>query len=141
VGVVDVEQFSNVDYVFVLHGSSKEAVNLPGSRSNRLVMSTKTDCVDFGAYGHAIEFLGGPEVVAEMYRYIVFVSSHVFGPILPKYWPAHLHWSRVFTSRLKDNVHGCSVSIACRNSDEPGGPGNCFQLFTYFEGVRIIESV
>ncbi len=112
-----------VDYAFMLQNGLAKHVDLPGSSNHAIIVNKFTDCVDFGAYGHAVEYLGGPELVAEMYSHVVFINSAAQGPILPKYWPKHLHWTRIFTSRLIGDVHACSISIGCKSPNDPSGPG------------------
>jgi hypothetical protein len=38
------------------------------------------------------------------YKHVVFVNSSVRGPFLPAYWPGDIHWTRVLTDRITDQV-------------------------------------
>jgi hypothetical protein len=105
-----VDEMSNIDYLFIIQGGNI-SVALP-NYTNVHVFKRPNDCYDFGAYGAVIEHLGGIEAIAK-YSYFIFVLPSAVGPILPKYWPESSHWTQVFISRLKDNVHACGTTIIC----------------------------
>jgi hypothetical protein len=77
---------------------------------------------DFGAYGKAIEWLGGIEAVSN-YSYFMFIIPSALGPILPKYWPNNLHWTHAFISKLTGDVHACSASLTCLPASDLGKYG------------------
>jgi hypothetical protein len=72
------------------------------------------DCYDFGAYGAAIELMGGIKAIGK-YSYFIFILPSAVGPILLKHWPEDSHWTQVFISRLRGNVHACGATIVCLN--------------------------
>ena len=101
---------ANLDYVLIIQGH-KCSVRLP-NRSNLIIIRRKNNCFDFGAYGYAIYKLGG-ELFLRKYDFFIFLNPSVIGPILPKYFPNNIHWSEIFTSRLKNDVHVVGTSIVC----------------------------
>jgi hypothetical protein len=115
-----VEMSIDVDYVFIIQGY-KTSVPIP-RYPNVKVLKRDNTCYDFGAYGKAIEWLGGINKVRK-YDFFVFINPSAIGPILPKYWPSELHWSKAFTLRLVNETHACSTSIVCLSRIDPAGRG------------------
>jgi hypothetical protein len=112
-GVVESD---SIDYLFIIQGYNT-TVKIPEFK-NVKILRRSNDCFDFGAYGAGFAFLGGLDSL-KRYSYFMFINPSAMGPILPKYWPESIHWSEIFTSRLKGNVHACGTSLFC----EYLGPG------------------
>jgi hypothetical protein len=138
-----VDNVDNIDYVFIVQGY-RVTVDIPEYK-NIKILKRKNDCYDFGAYGKVFKWLGGINSLRR-YDFFVFINPSVLGPILPKYWPTNIHWTEVFISRLDEDVHACSTSIACLPKDDLGGWGprieglkiSCFfklQNFIYYSGT------
>jgi hypothetical protein len=115
-----VDQSDMIDYVFIIQGFNT-SVSIP-EYPNVKVLKRENTCFDFGAYGKALEWLGGIGNLSK-YEFFVFINPSALGPILPKYWPTDLHWSKAFTSRLINDVHACSTSIVCLAWYDPAGGG------------------
>jgi hypothetical protein len=116
-----VEESNTVDYVFIIQGKSA-SVKIPNYK-NVKVFYRPNNCYDFGAYGATIKWLGGLTKLSN-YSTFIFINPSTIGPILPKYWPPNLHWTYVFVSKLKNNVHATGTSIVCLSyPDELGGTG------------------
>jgi hypothetical protein len=107
---VGVKETDPIDYVFIIQGE-KTNVTFPNYTNIRIV-KRPNDCYDFGAYGDTIPRIGGLEEIKK-YKAVMFINPSSSGPILPKYWPKSIHWSNVFTSRLKDGIHAVSTSVSC----------------------------
>jgi hypothetical protein len=116
---IGVRETDPIDYVFIIQGG-KASVTFPNYTNIRII-KRPNDCYDFGAYGDTIQTLGG---VAEIKKYkaVMFINPSASGPILPKYWPKSIHWSYVFTSRLKNNIHAVSTSLSCPPNIRSFGP-------------------
>jgi len=111
-----------VDYVIIIQGGNCTA-KFPTYKNLRVIRRPNA-CYDFGAYGDVMEILGGIEVINKKYKAIMFLNPSAPGPIIPKYWPSSIHWTEIFTSRLKGNVHSVGASITCLPNDPRGfGPG------------------
>jgi len=111
-----------VDYVIIIQGGN-HSVKFPVYKNLRVVRRPNT-CYDFGAYGDVIKILGGIEAIDKKYKAVMFLNPSAPGPIIPKYWPSSMHWTEIFTSRLKGNVHALGSSITCLPNDFRGfGPG------------------
>ncbi len=118
-------RFDHVDYLLIIQGG-KVSVPLPKDNKHVIVLNRSNDCFDFGAYGKAIEFLGGIDALAK-YKYFIFALPSAYGPILPKYWPGDTHWSEVFVSQMRHNCsHLIAASFACLGRSHPGGHGPRF---------------
>jgi hypothetical protein len=105
-----VEESDTIDYLFIIQGK-ETSVNIPTYKNVR-VLKRENTCYDFGAYGAGLVSLGGL-ISLTNYSYFVFINPSVMGPVMPKFWPSHLHWSEIFTSRLKGDVHAVGTSIVC----------------------------
>ena len=123
-----VEKSKNIDYVFIIQGGNCSA-KIPNF-SNVKVIKRPNTCFSFGAFGKAIDQLGGKNFI-EKYKFIIFLNPSVVGPILPKYWPENLHWTHVFASRLKENVHAVGTSIVCLPESDRGGLGPRIEGFAF----------
>ena len=110
-----------VDYVIIIQGAYCTAT-IPSYKNLRVIRRTNT-CFDFGSYGDVIEILGGIEIIDKKYKAVMFLNPSTSGPILPKYWPSSIHWTEIFTSRLKGNVHSVGASITCLGDGRGNGPG------------------
>ncbi len=108
------------DYVFIIQGY-KCSVSIPNYPNIR-IYKRPNNCYDFGAYGDTINWLGGIEALKEKYHSFIFLNPTALGPILPKYWPPDLHWSKIFTSMMKGNVHAVGVTLFCEGSSHQCGP-------------------
>jgi hypothetical protein len=100
-----------VDYVFIIQGRNV-SVSIPDHKNIR-VYRRPNACFDYGAFGAAIEWLGGIGALKATYDFVVFLNPTAFGPVLPKYWPESIHWSEVFTSRMKGDIHAVGVNMLC----------------------------
>jgi hypothetical protein len=116
-----VEPSDRIDYVFIIQGY-RSSIEIPMYRNVRVLRRPNT-CFDFGAYGKAIEWMGGIARLRGRYANFVFINPSALGPILPKYWPRWIHWTEVFTSRLVNDTHACSTSIVCLPKTDLGGWG------------------
>jgi hypothetical protein len=114
-GVVESD---TIDYLFIIQGK-RTVVKFPKYKNVR-VLRRSNGCYDFGAYGAGFIHLGGL-VALKHYAFFMFINPSALGPILPKYWPSSMHWSEIFTARLKGDVHACGTSLVC----EYMGPGMC----------------
>jgi hypothetical protein len=103
-----------IDYVFILQGIGS-SMSLPSFKNIKVYQRNNT-CFKFGAFGDTIEWLGGLGSLEDTYTSFVFLSPSVIGPILPKYWPEHVHWSQIFTSSLSNNIHLYGTSMGCSRS-------------------------
>jgi hypothetical protein len=121
-----VEESDSIDYVFIIQGG-KVSVQFP-SYKNVFVFKRENDCYDFGAYGKTLMYLGGLDALESKYSKFMFINPSVMGPILPKYWPSGVHWSEIFTSRLKGDVHAVGTSIVC----DYRGPGKLTYYYQYY---------
>jgi hypothetical protein len=126
-----VEQSKRIDYVFIIQGN-RTTISFP-NYTNVRILRRPNACFDFGAYGKAIEWLGGMERLRESYAYFFFINPSALGPILPKYWPKWIHWTEIFTSRLVNDTHACSTSIVCLPKIDPGGWGPKIEGEIFFE--------
>ncbi len=99
------------DYVFIIQDYMC-SVDIPDYPNVKVYRRPNT-CFDFGAYGATIEWLGGIEAIQARYDSFIFLNPSALGPILPKYWPREIHWSRIFTSMMKDNIHAVGVTLVC----------------------------
>jgi hypothetical protein len=118
---IAVKSTDPIDYIFIIQGN-KPNVTFPNYQ-NIQIIERQNDCYDFGAYGDAINRIGGIEQIKK-YKAVMFINPSASGPILPKYWPKSIHWSSVFTSKLKNGIHAVSTSISCPPNDFRGyGPG------------------
>ena len=115
-----IQEKENLDYVLIIQGF-KCSIRLRFFKNVRIIRR-RNDCFDFGAYGYAIKKLGGKKFLNN-YNKVIFLNPSVIGPILPKYWPDGIHWSEIFTSRLKNDVHAVGTSIVCLPEDDRGGEG------------------
>jgi hypothetical protein len=102
-----------VDYVFIIQGFISPGVAIPEHYPNVRVLRRPNTCFDYGAFGAAINWLGGLDAIERKYDHFIFLNPTALGPILPKFWPENRHWSEIFTSRLKYNVHAVSVNMIC----------------------------
>jgi hypothetical protein len=110
-----------VDYVIIIQSAFCTA-NFPSYKNLRVIRRPNT-CFDFGAYGDVMEILGGIQVINQKYKAVMFLNPSAAGPILPKYWPSTIHWTEIFTSKLKGDVHSVGASITCLGDGRGNGPG------------------
>jgi hypothetical protein len=124
---IGVQESTSVDYLFIIQGG-KTSVDLPAYANVRR-FNRSNDCFDFGAYGAAINWLGGI-INLRNYTHFIFINPSTIGPLLPKHWPSSLHWTSAFISNLKGNVHAIGTSIVCLPyPDKFGGKCNSFFFF------------
>jgi len=117
---IAVRETDPIDYVFIIQGE-KVSVTFPNYTNIRII-KRPNNCFDFGAYGDAIKKIGGIDEIKK-YKAVMFINPSASGPILPKYWPKSIHWSEIFTSRLRNDIHAVSTSISCPPNDFRGyGP-------------------
>jgi hypothetical protein len=118
---VAVRETDPIDYVFIIQGG-KANVTFPNYTNIRII-KRPNDCYDFGAYGDTIQKIGGLNEIKK-YKAVMFINPSASGPILPKYWPKSIHWSEIFTSKLRNDIHAVSTSISCPPNNYRGyGPG------------------
>lgn len=117
---IGVSEADNVDYLFVIQGKVA-TVKIP-SYKNIVLFEKDNDCYDFGSLKFAINYHGGIDSLVK-YKSIIVINSSVFGPFLPNYWPENIHWTEIFNSRLRDDVHLVGTILACTPDDDPGGQG------------------
>lgn len=115
-----VKESNEIQYIFVVQGF-KSSVKIPNYH-NVKVIRRKNDCYDFGAYGYIFKKFGGKKFIS-LFETIIFLNPSAVGPILPKYWPENIHWTEIFRSRLKEDIHAVSTSIVCLPKDDLGGQG------------------
>lgn len=110
---IDVGYTSNtdIDFLFIIQGQNL-SVPLPKGDNIIVLHRPQNNCYDFGAYGQAFNYLGGLQALKN-YKHFIFVNPSALGPILPKYWPSQIHWSEIFTSRLRGRVHACGPITTC----------------------------
>jgi len=118
---VGVRESDPVDYVFIVQGD-KCSIDIP-RYSNVQVVRRPNTCYDFGALGWTLEHLGGLSQLEKRYESVLVFNPSAVGPILPKYWPASVHWSEIFTSRLVDGVGLVGTSLVCVGPNEFGEYG------------------
>ncbi len=124
------------DYVFIIQGMHV-STPIPDYKNIRVYRRTNT-CYDFGAFGATIEWLGGIEALKANYDSVIFLNPTAFGPILPKYWPPSIHWSEIFTSRMKGDIHAVSVNLICVSKKHGRGLGSypgVYQIGPMLEGL------
>jgi hypothetical protein len=133
---VGVAENDGLQYVFVIQGGNC-SVMIP-RYENVIVLKRPNTCMDFGAYSAAIEHLGGNEAI-EKFDFFLFINPSAVGPILPKYWPAELHWSTAFTSRLTGNVHAVGPSLVCLPPSDLGGHGPRLETFMFAATLKAVQ--
>lgn len=112
---IGVQESNNIDYLFVIQ-DWKVSVELPINYTNVKVLKRPNTCFDFGAFGLGLEYMGGLKEVGYKYQYFILMNPSAFGPILPKYWPDNIHWTEIFLSRFKGDVHAVGPTISCSKS-------------------------
>jgi len=116
---------SNVDYVFIVQGSS--TVIFPDQQSNIHVLHRDNTCFDFGAHGKGLQYmrerLQFQGDFAHMYDYYIFLNPSAIGPFLPSFWPADRSWTSVFTSQITEHVKLVGPSLVCLPLEDLGGYG------------------
>lgn len=118
---IGVKETDPIDYIFIIQGNTS-TVRIPKYKNIKVIKRIKNDCYDFGAYGEIMSKHIGFESLNK-YTGVIFINPSVIGPFLPKYWPDKIHWSEIFTSRLKGDVHAVGTSIVClAEPDKPKGP-------------------
>ncbi len=139
---VAVRETDPIDYVFIIQGGNVN-VAFPNYTNIRII-KRDNDCYDFGAYGDAINRIGGIEQIKK-YKAVMFINPSGTGPILPKYWPKSIHWSYAFTSKLRNNIHAVSISICCAPNDfreyAPGLESYAFAATPYAVEVALNAGV
>ena len=100
----------DLDYIFIIQGGQTN-VTIPNYKNVR-VLKRPNDCYDFGAYGKALEWMGGIDMIRQ-YKNFIFINPSAIGPILPKYWPKEIKWTQIYTDRLVGDVHHVGSSIHC----------------------------
>jgi hypothetical protein len=101
----------DLEYIFIIQGGQTN-VTIPNYKNVR-ILKRPNDCFDFGAYGKAIEWLGGLDAISQ-YKAFIFINPSAIGPILPKYWPKEIKWTQIYTERLVGDVHLVGSSLTCR---------------------------
>ncbi|GAB5037916.1 Hypothetical protein NocV09_12400030 [Nannochloropsis oceanica] len=118
----------DVDYLIVINGESNiplEALleKTTAQHEGRVQLLRRPNtCYDGGSIG---EVLRAQPLLAESYRYYVFMNSSVRGPFLPRYFQVMfrinsgedgsraLAWTSVLTSLLDDEVKLAGTTISC----------------------------
>lgn len=127
-----------VDYLFIIQGHNL-SVTIPDYSNVKVLRRWRNNCYDFGAYGIGIAWLGGPEFITQ-YDHIIFINPSAVGPILPKYWPQSLHWSEIFTSRIRGNVHACGASLVCLPPGDLGGWGPRVEGMAFVASQQAVQA-
>lgn len=109
---IGVQESSHIDYLFVIQGYNV-SIPIPTHFKNVHVIKRENTGYDLGAYGKGIEQMGGIDQVGTEYEYFILINPSASGPILPKYWPENTHWTEIFFSRFKNNVHAVGASMSC----------------------------
>jgi len=123
VGSEEESTSSQVDHLIIVQGR-KLSVKVP---PHVKIWRRPNTCFDFGAFGEALRRLNLPR-----YRFYFFLNSSVKGPFLPSYWPAEVHWSTIFTSRINERVKQVGTSIVCLDlPSHLGGKGPCVEGFAW----------
>eukprot|EP00884_Botryococcus_braunii_P001513 jgi/Botrbrau1/11362/Bobra.0038s0111.2 len=104
------------DYLIIVQqevGDPKGFEGLPQLPPNARYIGHENRCFDWGTFGWA--FSSGTASTYG-YKYFIFMNSSIRGPFLPSYWPISVHWSRIFVSRLTDDVKLVGSTISCETA-------------------------
>ena len=115
-----ITESNNTDYILIIQGY-RHTAKIPNFKNIR-VIKRENNCFDFGAYGKILSLFGEEQFILS-YNAIIFLNPSAVGPILPKYFPERIHWSEIFLSRLKEDVHAVSTSLVCLPENDLGGVG------------------
>lgn len=106
------------DYLVVVQeGKGVLSTDLPPLPDNVLAVRHPNECFDWGTFGWAIE---NKVADTSKYRYVIFLNSSVRGPFLPAYWPPEMHWSRILTGRINEEVKLVGATISCEGANKGG---------------------
>ncbi len=59
----------------------------------------------------------------DRYAHFIVLNPSAIGPILPRYWPSEIHWSRIFTDKLNAQVKLVGSALVCLPPKNRGGYG------------------
>ncbi|CAL8465845.1 g5381 [Coccomyxa elongata] len=120
-----IQEGDGCDYVIIVQGLNEHSdISLPELPYRARYIYHKNACYDWGTFGWALHS-SESSIQLNAYKYFIFMNASVRGPFLPPYWPAAVHWSSAFISKLNAKVKLVGSTISCEpayNGGDPGGP-------------------
>lgn len=98
-------------HIIVINGGIC-SVNIP-DYDNVVILKRPNIGFDFGAHSHALNWLDNKYNKLLPFKYFIFLNCSVVGPYLPSYFPKKLHWSTIFTDKIKNNTKLVGTTISC----------------------------
>ncbi|EIE18080.1 hypothetical protein COCSUDRAFT_31853 [Coccomyxa subellipsoidea C-169] len=109
----------DVEYIFIVQQTrTSKSLSLPALPENARYIEHENECYDWGTIGWALQT---GKVDPQGYKFLILMNSSVRGPFLPSYHSADIHWTRLYTQRIDQNVKLVGSTISCQpiywNSD------------------------
>ncbi|BDA51685.1 hypothetical protein COCOBI_19-2410 [Coccomyxa sp. Obi] len=117
-----IQEGDGCDYFIIVQGLNQQSEKfLPVLPYRARYVYHENVCYDWGTFGWALRD-SEMNIQINAYKYFIFMNSSVRGPFLPPYWPAAMHWSSVFISKLNAKVKLVGSTISCEPVRKSGNP-------------------
>lgn len=120
-----------------LHGNHTRFLkSLP---RNARVLYHSNECFDLGTVGW---LLSQSWLHIASYKHVVLINSSVRGPFVPIYLRDKVHWTRIFTEKLNDDVKlvGSTISCGISHNYPPTPHVQTYAVATDDVGIQILLS-